>query len=239
MFSDLPNQAARACQWTSTAEMWNNIFIGNSGRKKVFLIDCLGHKIAHELAQKFLVRLGPFLCSRMMSRWMLNNFSDGYSTLMVSLSCILKIMLISQSINQRKKYSFKRGRWLGTDPPLQYFHLQWFRRASPVLQEAPWSVSSTTVGSLNLTFGPGRTQKPVILRLNQIHTEVSDQTESDESHTIDLEFSSSHETERSCASSFSWHSLSANTDIIVLTCTGRRNIPFETSKMKSWLFSCQ
>lgn len=167
MFSDLPNQAARACQWASTAEMWNNIFIGNSGRKKVFLIDCLGHKIAHELAQKSLVRLWPFLCSRMMSRWMLNNFSDGYSTLMVSLSCILKIMLISQSINQRKKYSFKRGRWLGTDPPPQYLHLQWFRRASPVLQEAPWSVSSTTVGSLNLTFGPGRTQKPVILRLNR------------------------------------------------------------------------
>lgn len=72
-----------------------------------------------------------------------------------------------------------------------------------MLQEAPWSVSSTTVGNLNLTFGPGRTQKPVILRLNQIHTEVCDQTESDESHAVDLEFSSSHETETSWASSFS------------------------------------
>lgn len=31
------------------------------------------------------------------------------------LSCILKIMLISQSIKKGMKYSFKRGRWLGTD----------------------------------------------------------------------------------------------------------------------------
>ena len=49
-----------------------------------------------------------------------------------------------------------------------------------MLQEAPWSVSSTMVGSPSLTFGPGGIQKPVALGLNQIHTEVSDQTETDE-----------------------------------------------------------
>lgn len=90
------------------------------------------------------------------------------------------------------------------------------------------------VGRLNLTFGPGRTQKPKALGLNQIHTEASDQRKSDKSLAVDLGFSSSHETEGSWAFFFSWHSLSANTDIIMPFCTARRNIPFET-----WLFSCQ
>lgn len=149
----------------------------------------------------------------------------------VLLSCILKIMLISQSINRRKKYNIERKMARGW-PTSITFSLTAVND-SPVLQEAPWSASSTVVGSLNLTFGPGRTQKPVVLGLDQIPTEVSDQTASDESHAVDLGFSPSHETERSRAFSFSWHSLPANTDITVPSCTGRRNIAFETSKMKS------
>lgn len=82
-------------------------------------------------------------------------------------------------------------------------------------------------------------ENPAALALSQIHAEVSDRIESDESHAADLRFFPLHETERSWAFSLSWHSLSANTDIVVPSCTGRRNTPFETSKMKTWLFSCQ
>lgn len=103
-------------------------------------------------------------------------------------------------------------------------------------QETPWSVSSATVGRLNLTFGSGRIQKPEVLGLNQIHTEASDQRKGDKSLIVDLGFSSSHETEGSWAFSFSWHSLSANTDIIVPFRTGRRNRAFEISEVKSGLF---